>query len=61
MEFILKFIAGIGRFLCLITPFTLVWGLVNAIRRPEPEYKVYLVIAIISSYLIFVPIILNWM
>ncbi|WP_312654304.1 hypothetical protein [Aminipila sp.] len=61
MEFIIKFIDGIGELLCLITPFTLIWGLVNAIRRPKSEYKIYLVIAIISAYLIFIPIIFNWM
>lgn len=52
----LKFVAGIGSIAIFITPLTLIIGIVNAIKKPEGEDGPYIATAIISAYLIIIPI-----
>ncbi len=56
---ILEFINGIGEVLIFITPMTLVVGIINAIKKDGQSSSIYKVLAIISAYLIFIPMIFN--
>ena len=56
---LLKFIADMGGITMLITPLTLVIGIINAIKKPKGESKPYTIMAIVSAYLIIVPLIWN--
>ncbi|WP_238883848.1 hypothetical protein [Clostridium sp. YIM B02551] len=56
MEGIFKLVVLIGIGTIFITPLTLIVGIVNAIKRPEGESKSYMIMAIISAYLIIMPI-----
>ncbi|MGG7142378.1 hypothetical protein ACQPVP_02805 [Clostridium nigeriense] len=56
---ILKSIAGIGEFTMFITPLTFTIGLINSIKKSDKEAKPYKFMAVISAYLIFVPLIFN--
>ncbi|WP_312653445.1 hypothetical protein [Proteiniclasticum sp.] len=56
---ILEFISGIGEVLIFITPMTLVVGIINAIKKDGQSSSIYKVLAIISAYLIFIPMIFN--
>lgn len=56
---ILEFISNIGEFAVFITPLTLVVGIINAIKKPEGESKHYTVMAIVSAYLIIIPLLYN--
>lgn len=59
MYSILKAIAGIGEFTMFITPLTFTIGFINSIKKSGKEAKTYKIMAIISAYLIFVPIIFD--
>lgn len=59
MYSILKAIAGIGEFTMFITPLTFTIGFINSIKTSGKEAKTYKIMAIISAYLIFVPIIFD--
>lgn len=56
MEEILQFITVISVWTMLITPFTLIIGIINAIKKPEREAKGYIIMAVISAYLIIIPL-----
>lgn len=56
---ILEFIGGIGELAVFITPLTLVIGIINAIKKPKGESKPYTVMAIVSAYLIIIPLLYN--
>ena len=56
MDIIIKVIAAIGMFLSLITPLTFTLGIINAIKKPKEEAKGYVVMAVISAYLIIMPL-----
>jgi len=56
---ILNFIDGIGELTVLITPLTLVIGIINAIKKPKGDSKPYTIMAIVSAYLIIVPLFFN--
>ena len=50
---IFEFIGGLGEILAIITPLTLVVGIINAIKKTDKqEVILYTVMAIISAYLI---------
>ena len=57
MTEILKFIVGFSSVTMFITPLTLIIGIINSIKKPEGETKPYTVMAIISAYLIIIPLI----
>ncbi|WP_411168189.1 hypothetical protein ACH36K_13785 [Clostridium sp. MB05] len=59
MSSLLKFIAGMGEITMFVTPLTLVIGIINAIKKPKGESKGYTIMAVISAYLIIVPLIWN--
>lgn len=59
MGSILRFIADIGEITMFITPLTLVIGIINAIKRPKEEAYWFTIMAIISAYLIIIPLIHN--
>ena len=59
MGAMLSLIAGIGEISMIITPLTLVVGLINAIKRPKEEARWFTIMATISAYLIIVPLIHN--
>ncbi len=56
---ILEFIGGLGEVLMVVTPLTLVIGIINAIKKDGNISVVYKVMAIISAYLIIIPLIVN--
>lgn len=56
MEKIIDFFAVIGLLASFITPLTLVVGIINAIKKPKDEAKPYTIMAIISAYLIIMPL-----
>ncbi|WP_034439939.1 hypothetical protein [Clostridium ihumii] len=60
MNEILSFIASMGELTMFITPLTLVIGIINAIKKPKEQSKKYTVMAVISAYLVIVPIIYNY-
>lgn len=47
----------LGMYTIFITPLTLIVGLINAIKKPKEEAMPYTIMAIISAYLIILPII----
>lgn len=49
---ILSIVGVIGFYTIWITPFTLITGLIYAIKKPENEAKPYKSAAIVSAYLI---------
>jgi hypothetical protein len=53
---IIEFFALAGMSTIFITPLTLTIGVINAIRKPEKEAMPYTVMAIISAYLIIMPL-----
>lgn len=57
MGVLLKGIAILGIFTSLITPFTLIVGIVNAIKADKNESGKYMAMAVISAYLIIIPLI----
>ncbi|MDZ5010714.1 hypothetical protein GNF77_17805 [Clostridium perfringens] len=59
MSSLLKFIAGMGEITMFVTPLTLVIGIINAKKKPKGESKGYTIMAVISAYLIIVPLIWN--
>lgn len=57
---IFEFIGGLGEILAIITPLTLVVGIINAIKKTDKqEVILYTVMAIISAYLIVFAILLG--
>ena len=60
MSSLLEFIAGMGEITIFITPLTLVIGIINSIKKPKEESKRYTIMAVISAYLIIVPLIGNY-
>lgn len=54
---ILKFISGLGLLATIITPATLIIGIINSIKKTKNESVPYTIMAIISAYLIIIPII----
>jgi len=55
---ILNFISGVGEVLIFITPMMLVIGIVNSIKKSGNESTFYKILAIVSAYLIFIPLIM---
>ena len=53
---IIEFIARIGVMTIFITPLTLIIGIINSIKKPENESMPYTVMAVISAYLIIMPL-----
>lgn len=60
MNEILKFIAELGELFVVITPLTLVIGIINAVKKQDEQSKVYTIMAVISAYLIIMPLIWNY-
>ena len=60
MNEILKFIAELGELFVVITPLTLVIGIINAVKKQDEQSKVYTIMAVISAYLIIIPLIWNY-
>lgn len=60
MNAILKFIAELGELFVIITPLTLVIGIINAVKKQDEKSKVYTIMAVISAYLIIIPLIWNY-
>lgn len=56
---ILKTIDGIGELAIFFTPLTFTIGIINSIKKSDKEAKLYKILAIISAYLIFTPMIFN--
>lgn len=56
MDKIIEFLALAGMWTIFITPLTLTIGVINAIKKPEKEAMPYTVMAIISAYLIIMPL-----
>ena len=56
---LLGFIADIGELTIFITPLTLTIGIINSIKKPKGADVGYKIMAIISAYLIVVPLINN--
>lgn len=56
MMYILETISGLGEVLMFITPLTFVIGIINAIKKDGEGSTVYKVMAIISAYLIIIPL-----
>lgn len=56
---ILEIISGLGEVLMFITPLTLVIGIINAIKKDGQSSKIYTIMAILSAYLIIIPLIFN--
>lgn len=56
MEGILRIFLILGIYTIFITPFTLVIGIINAIKKPKEEAKKYTIMAVVSAYLIIIPI-----
>lgn len=57
MEGILEFITLLGLSVIFVTPLTLIVGIINAIKKPDKEAKPFIIMAVISAYLIIIPII----
>ncbi len=55
---ILLMVGKIGEATLFITPLTLVVGIINAIKKEEKESKPYKIMAIISAYLIIIPLLI---
>lgn len=58
MREILLLIGKIGEVTLFITPLTLVIGIINAVKKEEKESKPYKIMAIISAYLIIIPLLI---
>ena len=56
---LLNFISEICTVAMFITPLTLIIGIINAIKKPEEDAMPSKVMAVISAYLIIIPLILN--
>lgn len=56
---ILEIISGLGEVLMFITPLTFVIGIINAIKKDGESSTIYKIMAIVSAYLIIIPLILN--
>lgn len=56
MEVILRIFLILGINTIFITPLTLVLGIINAIKKPKEEAKKYTIMAVVSAYLIIIPI-----
>lgn len=59
MDKIIKIIVElslVGMWTIFITPLTLTIGVINAIKKPEKEAMPYTLMAIISAYLIIMPL-----
>ena len=56
MNQILEGIAIIGMYTIWITPLTLITGIIYAIKKPEKEATPYIIMAVISAYLIIFPL-----
>ncbi len=59
MYSILKFINEFSELAALITPLTLVIGIINSIKISDERTIYYKIMAIVSAYLIFLPLIFN--
>ncbi len=59
MTMLLELIGGIGEVFMIITPLTLVIGIINAIKKDGKSSTVYKIMAIISAYLIIIPLMIN--
>lgn len=59
MTMLLELIGGIGEVFMVITPLTLVIGIINAIKKDGNSSTVYKIMAIISAYLIIIPLMIN--
>lgn len=57
VEIIFKIFTILGLWTIFITPLTLTVGIINAIKKPEKEAVPYIIMAVISAYLIIIPII----
>lgn len=57
MESIFKLFLILGMYTIFITPLTLTVGVINAIKKPKEAAIPYTIMAIISAYLIIIPII----
>lgn len=55
---ILEFISGLGEVMMIITPMTLVLGIINAIKKDGRASAAYKIMAVISAYLIIIPLVL---
>lgn len=55
MDKVWEFIAMIGMSTIFITPLTLIVGMIHAIKKPDKEATPYIIIAVISAYLIIIP------
>lgn len=56
MEGIFRFFLILGLYTIFITPLTLIVGVINAIKEPKEKAMPYIIMAIISAYLIIMPI-----
>ena len=56
MESILRMTSILSAYTMLITPLTLIVGVINAIKKPKKDAMPYTIMAIISAYLIIIPI-----
>ena len=59
MTMLLELIGGIGEVFMVITPLTLVIGIINAIKKDGNSSTAYKIMAIISAYLIIIPLMIN--
>jgi len=59
MTMLLELIGGIGEVFMAITPLTLVIGIINAIKKDGNSSTAYKIMAIISAYLIIIPLMIN--
>lgn len=59
MYSILKFINEFSELAALITPLTLVIGIINSIKISDERTIYYKIMEIVSGYLIFLPLIFN--
>lgn len=56
MHILLDLISSLGKFLIFITPLTLGIGIINSIKKTGNESLFYIIITIISLYLILIPL-----
>jgi hypothetical protein len=54
---IIELFALAGMWTIFITPLTLTIGVINAIKKTEKEAMLYTIMAIISAYLIIMPLV----
>jgi hypothetical protein len=53
---IIQLINIMGLNLIYITPLTLVMGIIYGIKKPDNEARPYIIMAVISAYLIIIPL-----